>query len=125
MQVAGADDLTLLDKDDGVAGDFDLAKEMRIKEDGGAAVAFVANNVANEMAAHGVKAGGGLIEEDEVGFVDERLREADALHHAFRKTTETTIAMRGEADEIEIGGNAIVKLSRSEPAEAAVESKEL
>ena len=124
VQIAGADDFTMFDEDDGIAGDFDFAEKMRVEKNGGAALSFVANDVADETAAHGVEAGGGFVEEDEIRFVDESLGEADALHHALGKAAEAKFAMRSEADEIEIGGNAITELGGSKPSEAAVESQE-
>ncbi len=51
--------------------------------------------------------------------------EPDPLHHTFRKATETLVAVRCQANEVEVGGNAITKLRRSEAAEAAVEREEL
>lgn len=100
----------MLDEDNGVAGDFDFAQQMGVEEDGGAALAFIADDVADEMAAHGIEAGSGLVEEDEFRLVNEGLGKADALHHAFGKAAETAVAMRREANEIDISGNAIAKL---------------
>ena len=123
-EIARADDLALLDEHDGVASDFDFAKQVGVEEDGGAALAFIANDVADKMPTHGIEAGSRLIEEDEFGFVNESLGEADALHHAFGKTVEAAIAMGSEADEIDVGGNTLAELRGSEATEAAVEGKE-
>ena len=73
VQVSGADYLALLDEHDGVASDFDFTEQMGIEENSGAAFSLVANDVADEAAAHGVEAGSGFVEEDEFGLVDERL----------------------------------------------------
>ena len=123
VQIAGTDDFAVLDEDDGVASNFDFAEEMGIEEDGGAAFSLVADDVANKASAHGVEAGGRLVEEDKIGFVKESLRETDSLHHAFRKAAQATIAMRGETDKIKIGGDAIAKLGGSEPGELTMERK--
>lgn len=123
VQIAGTDDLTVFDDDDGVAGDFNFTEEMRVKENGGAALAFIANDVANEVAAHGVEAGSGFIEEDKIGFVEESLRETDTLHHPFRKAAQPTIAMRGETDKIKIGGDAVAELGLGEPGETTVKNE--
>jgi len=125
VQIAGTDDFAVLDEDDGVAGDFNFTEEMRVEENCGAALAFVANDVANEVAAHGIEAGSGFIEEDKIGFVKESLRETEALHHAFRKAAQATIAMRGQTDKIKIGGDAVAELGGSEPGETTVESEKL
>ncbi len=124
MQIAGADDLALFDENHGVAGDFHFAEQMGIKEDGGATLALVANDVADEVAAHGVKAGSGLIEEDEFRLVDESLGEANALHHTFGKAAEATVAMWSKADEFEIGGDAVAQLGGCESTEAAMKGQE-
>jgi len=124
VQIARADDFAVLDEHDGVTSDFNFAKKMGIEEYGGAAFSLVADDVTNEPAAHWVEAGSGLIEEGEFGLVDEGLSEADALQHTFRKATKAAIAMRGEADEIEISGNAVAELNRSESAEAAMKCEE-
>jgi len=124
VQIAGADDFAVLDEDHGIAGDFDFAEKMRVEKNSGAALSLVADDVADEAAAHGVEAGGGFVEEDEIRFVDESLGEADALHHALGKAAEPAVRMRSEADEIEIGGDAIAKLRGSKPGETAVEREE-
>ena len=124
VQIARADDFAVLDEHDGVTGDFDFAEKVGIEEHGGASFSLVANDVANEPAAHRVEAGCGLIEEDEFGLMDESLSEADALQHAFRKAAEAAVAMRGEADEIEISGNTVAELGRSESAEAAMKREQ-
>jgi len=52
------------------------------------------------------------------------LGEPDPLHHTFRKSAETLIAVRCQANEVEVGGNAVTKLSGSEATETAVEREE-
>ncbi len=109
-KIARGNDFAMLDEDDGVTGDFDFAQEMRVEKDGGAALAFIADDVADEMAAHGVEARSWLVEKDEFRLVNEGLGKADALHHAFGEAAETAVAMRREANEIDIGGNALAEL---------------
>jgi len=124
VQISGADDFALLDEDDGVASNFDFAEEMGIEEDGGAAFSLVTDDVANKASAHGVEAGGRLVEEDEFRAVNQGLRETDPLQHAFRKATESPVAMSRESDEVQEGGNAVAELRGCEPAEAAMKRKE-
>ena len=123
-QIARTDDLPLLDKDHGVASDFDFTEQVRIEENRGAALAFVADDVAHEVAAHGIQAGSGLVEKDQVGLMNKGLGEADPLHHAFGEAPEAAITMRGEANQIKIRWNAIPQLQRSETAEPAVKRQE-
>ena len=109
-KIARGNDFAVLDEDDGVTGDFDFAQEMGVEEYGGAALAFIADDVADKMAAHRIEARSGLIEEDEFRLVNEGLGKADALHHAFGEAAETAVSMRREANEVDVGRNAIVKL---------------
>jgi len=124
-EIARTDDLTLLDEDHGIASNFDFTEQMGIEEDRGAALALVTDNIADQVTAHGIEAGGGFVEEDQFGLMDEGLRQADALHHAFGKAAEASIAMRGEADQIDVGRNALAQLGGSKPAEAGVQREKL
>jgi hypothetical protein len=82
-QVTGTDHFALFNKNYRVASDFDFAEKMRVEKDSCAAIAFVANDVTDEVAAHGIEAGRGFIKEDKFGFMDQSLSQTDALHHAF------------------------------------------
>src|SRR5262245_37539087 len=88
--------LAVLDKSDAVAGHFDLAKQVRVQQDGGPAIALGFNNVANQAAADRIEARSWLVEEDQVGFIQEGLCETDALQHALGKIAQTLVAMRRE-----------------------------
>jgi hypothetical protein len=114
-QIAGTDHFTLFDEDDGVASDFHLTEEVGVEEDGGAAGALAADDVADEAATHGVKAGGRFIEENEFRLMDQSLCKADALKHPFGEAAKAAVAMRSEAYEIKIGRHAITELGRHEP----------
>ncbi len=61
----------------------------------------VENQVANFARAGGIDARGRLVEHDQVRFLDERLRESDALEHALGITAQPPIARVLQADEIE------------------------
>jgi len=98
---------------------------MGIEENSGAAFSLIANDVADEAATHGIEAGRRFVEEDEFGLVDEGLGQTDALQHAFRKTTETPVALRGKSDEVEEGGNAVAELRLGESAESAMKREKL
>ena len=56
----------------------------------------VADHVADEEAAERVEAGGGLVEEDEVGLAEEGLREPDPLPHALAVLAEALVARLAE-----------------------------
>ncbi|CAB4894487.1 unannotated protein [freshwater metagenome] len=52
-------------------------------------------------AAHRVKAGGGFVEEQHGGLVDERQRQVEAATHAARIRADTPCGSAGEADALE------------------------
>ncbi len=82
-QIAPRDHFALADEHDFVAGNLDFAEQVRIQEDGRAAVALRADDVTHQAAAHGIESRSRFIEEDQLGLVDQRLSEADALQHAL------------------------------------------
>ena len=47
-------------------------------------------------AAGGVEAGSGLVEHDQLGIAEQRLRDADALHHAARVLADLQILVAVE-----------------------------
>jgi hypothetical protein len=124
-QIAGADHFTLFDEDDGVAGNFDFAEQVRVEEDGGASGTLFADDVTDKPAAHGIEAGSGLVQKDEFWLVDESLCETDALQHAFGKAAKTSVTMRREADEVEIRGHTVVELRQREAAEPPMKREKL
>jgi len=121
MQITRADDLALLDENHGIASDFHFTEKMGIEEDGGPALAFATNDVADEVAAHGIQPGSGLIEKHEFRLVNEGLGEADTLHHPFGKAAQAPVAMRSKTHELEIGGNALTELSGRQAAKPPVQ----
>ena len=52
-------------------------------------------------AAHRVEAGGGLVEEQHGGLMDQRQREVEAAAHAARVGADPTVGRRGQADPLE------------------------
>ena len=71
----------LVENPDAVADFLDLAEEMRAEKNGDAAVLEIENEVADFAGAGGIDAGGGFVEDQEPGLLDQRLGEADALEH--------------------------------------------
>ena len=88
LQRGLADDLPVLDERHAVAGDFDFRKQVRVEKHRRALALEVADNVAHQSAAHRVEARGRFVEEDQLGFVEERLRQPDALEHPFGKRAQ-------------------------------------
>ena len=76
-------EFALVHDGDAVADGFDFAEFVRGKENGFAVVLQALDDLANFHAAKRVEAAGGFIEHEQIGIVDECLREAGALLHAF------------------------------------------
>ena len=78
------DDVALVDDDDALAGLRDLGQNVRAEDD-----RVIAGELLDQLARFDdllrVEAGRRLVEDEHVGVVDERLREADALPVALRQ----------------------------------------
>ena len=78
------DDAALVDDDDALAGLRDLRQDVRAEDD-----RVVAGEAADQIARLDdllrVEAGGRLVEDQHLGVVDDRLRQADALPVALRQ----------------------------------------
>ena len=73
----------------------------------------VANELEHLVAALRVHAVGRLVEEQQVGIVDERLRQLDALLHAGRVGLDVAIARLAEADVVEHLVRALHRVDRA------------
>ena len=82
-----------LTNDDAVAGGLDLAEQVRVEEHGGARALQLADQVAHQQPAERIEPRGGLVEEHQLGLVEQRLREPDALQHALAVLAQ--LAVRG------------------------------
>jgi len=90
LQIAdgiGGDELSLVDDDDLLAGLLAFGQAVRAQDDG-----VVAGEALDELARFidllGVEAGGRLVENQDVGIVDDGLRQADALALALGELAE-------------------------------------
>ena len=66
-----------------------------------AEVAQLAQQLAQLDAGTRVQAGGGLVEQQHLGIVDERVREAQPLLHAAREAEHVGVALVREVDQLE------------------------
>ena len=123
-QVAAGNDFALADEDDLVAGDFDLAEQMGIEENGGAAFALRANDIAHQAAAHGIESGSGLVEKNQFRLVDQGLRQADALQHALGEILQALVAVRREADQVDQRRHTVAQGGGGHAGEAAMQMEE-
>ena len=85
-----------------IAREFDVGQQVRRQDQ---IDALVVRQIANEfehlVAALRIHAVGRLVEKQQVGIVDERLRQLDALLHAGRVLLEVAVARFAEADVVE------------------------
>ena len=88
-----------LDDDDVVGDALKLAEQVGGDDDGDPEVGADAGDEAEHLvAARGVEPVRRLVEEDELGVVDERLRELDALLHARGVAADRAVALLVEPD---------------------------
>ena len=66
-----------------------------------------------------------LVEEDQFGLVDEGLREADALQHAFRELAQREASFAGDAHPVEQAGHALAPLLAAQAEEAGEVGQQL
>ena len=78
-QRAGIDDAALVEEQDAVAEVFGLAHDVGREKNRAARGAFAADGLDDELAADDVEGGGGFVEDEEVGFVNEGARDVGAL----------------------------------------------
>lgn len=88
-----------------VAGLRDVLDDVRGEQDG-ALGGEVGQHVAEADAFLGVQAGGGLVDDEQLWVVDQRLCDADALAHPAGEGLDTLARGVGEADQIEQMGAA-------------------
>ena len=95
------DDPALVDDRRAVADLLDLVQQVRGEEDRGAAGAELAHQLAHVLHALRVEAAGGLVEDHELGRVDERVGDAEALLHAVRVVADLGVGALAQADDVE------------------------
>src|SRR5205085_11138809 len=79
------------------------------------AITLVFNNVADHAASHGVEARGRLVEKNQFGIIEQRLRQSNALQHSFGKITQVLVAVRREPHQIEKFRNTLAQHSMRHP----------
>ena len=74
---------------------------MRAEENRPALIAQLQDQLPNVTPAQRIEPGHRLVEEDDLRIVEQRLRDADPLDHAFRELAELQPALGADADAIE------------------------
>ena len=86
---------------DAAAQRLGVREDVRTEEHRAAAVAQFEDERPHVAAAQRVEPGHRFVEEDDLGIVDERLRQAHALQHALRVLAQRQPPFAAEADPIE------------------------
>ena len=97
----GRDQLAFRENADAAAEQLGVRQDVRAEENRPALVAQLQDQLAHVAAADRIETRHRLVEDDELGIVDERLREPDALHHALRVLAQRPAAVGAEADQVE------------------------
>ena len=100
-QPAGRRQAPAGDDGDAAAEGLRVGEDVRAEEDRAALIAQLEDQRADVAAAERIEPGHRLVEEDHLGIVDERLRDADALHHPLRELAQLQPAFGADADAIE------------------------
>ena len=110
----------LVHHDDVVADVFDVGQQMRRENQVDALVVRqVAHQLQHLVAALRVHAVGRLVEEQQIGVVDERLRQLDALLHARRIGLDVAVARFAQAHVVEHFVRALHRVDRGEAGQLA------
>ncbi len=113
--------LSVIENHDAIADVFHIGEEMGGKQNGFSALRECDDEVLHLVAADGVEARGGFVEDDEVGIVDERLGQSDAPHHSFGELADRSPSRVSEADHFEELCDARAAHRRGEVEKFAVE----
>ena len=103
-ETAFGDDAAALDERHTIAGRFYFTKQMGIEKHRHVVGAQFVDDAAHQQPAQWVKPGGRLIEKDESRIVQQRLRQTDALKHAFAVAAQRAI---GGIEQVHAGQQAV------------------
>ena len=95
------EDLAVIDDRDARAQLLELGQDVAADDDRLAEGAQLAEQLPQLDAGARVEAGRGLVEQQHLGVVDERVGEAEPLLHAARQALDVGVALVAEVDEVE------------------------
>jgi hypothetical protein len=107
VEGAVGDDVAFVDDGDVRAEALDDFKHVRGEEDGGAAGDHALQHVLEGVGGDGIDAFEGLVEEEELGAVDDGGGEGELLAHAVGVVGDELLGFVGEAHELEEFGGAL------------------
>ena len=105
-QPSGGDQASPGENRDAAAQGFRVAEHMRAEEDRPPFVAQAKDQRPHVAPAERIEPRHRLVQDDELGIVDQRLRDADALQHALREFSQLEAPLRADADLIEQAAGA-------------------
>lgn len=117
-------EFTLVQDGDAVADGLDFAQFVRGEEDGFALALEALDDFADLHATDGVEAAGRLVEDEEVGVVDERLCEAHALLHPFGVSLDLPFPRVVQLNEFQHGVDARLGFRPGNTEDARVEAEQ-
>src|SRR5882672_1909673 len=109
VKCASLHHLSILNESHSVTTDLDFAEQMGIEQHGCPAITLDFNDVANHPPANGIKSGSGLIEKNQIGVIEQSLRESNPLQHALGKILQSFVTMGRESHQVEQRGNTRAK----------------
>src|SRR5712691_12938509 len=119
------DHAAAIDDGDPVTDLLHLAEEVRVEENGRAAVAQPTNDLAHVVPADRIERARRLVEDDEVGRAEERDAETEPLLHSLRERADAARSAVGEPDDRERVLDLALPRGPVEPRELAVQREHL
>ena len=100
-KLAAALELAAIQDGNAIAKGLRIGQNVRGEKDRLLFLAQLQNQIAHFAAPDGVKAGHRLVEENHVGVIDQRLRDARSLHHPFGKPPKRDVSRLGESHSLQ------------------------
>jgi hypothetical protein len=100
-EAARRDEASFRENGHAAAQRLGVAQDVRAEEDGASAIAQPENQRSHVAAPERIETRHRLVEDHELGIVDERLRDADALEHPLREFPELQLPLRADAHFVE------------------------
>ena len=120
VEPPAADHVAAIDDGDAIAHHLDFAEQVRIEKNGRPSVSLGANDISHQSPAHGIQAGGGLVQENQFGIMNQRLGQPDSLQHTLGKILQAFITMGREPDQVEQSWNPLAQRARRHAREPSV-----
>src|SRR5436190_9567688 len=117
-------ELAFIDDSNTVAHGFDFTQLMRGKQNGLAFVFQALDDLADLHATQRIEPAGRLIENEQIGIVNEGLRQANALLHPFRVGLNRSFAGGFQLDKFHKLVNAPISFGARYAEDAGIESEQ-